>query len=449
MRRNPLIKGTNPHLPVPPGPKGLPIIGVLDIPSKMPWLVYKEWSKKYGDMMFFKSFNSSFLILTSASRIKDLMEQRSAKYSSQPRMVMVMELMGWEHNFAFMPYGSLWRRHRRAFHDQFHAGVVDKYASIQLRGMRGFLHNLFIAPEQLHSHICFIFGATILDIVYGIRVTDWNDEYLMKTEEAVIAFIEAANPGSFLVDVIPILKYVPSWFPGAGFKRFAESQREAVAFTRIKPFEHVKKSMENGTVIPSVVATMLQALPDDDKRAEEEAIIQQMASIAYGESSSAFWTFFFAMAMYPEVQKKAQAELDAIVGNDHLPSFEDRPSLHYVNALVREATRWVPVVPLGVPHVSTEDDVYDGYFIQKGTLVIGNIWSRFLKDGKFELTDVLDPHSVVFGSGRRICPGRFLGDNLLFITAAAVLSQFDILPPLDKDGHPVKLNFEVTDGFIV
>ena len=101
------------------------------------------------------------------------------------------------------------------------------------------------------------------------------------------------------------------------------------------------------------------------------------------------------MALYPEVQKKAQAEIDAVVGPNRLPDFHDRPSLPYINALVKESSRWNLVLPLGkpfviislrntvtfltsyegTPHMSTIDDEYNGFYIPKGTLVFGNAWS--------------------------------------------------------------------------
>ena len=55
------------------------------------------------------------------------------------------------------------------------------------------------------------------------------------------------------------------------------------------------------------------------------------------------------MALYPEVQKKAQAEIDAVIGPNRLPDFHDRPSLPYINAIVKESTRWNVVVPFGMP----------------------------------------------------------------------------------------------------
>lgn len=72
------------------------------------------------------------------------------------------------------------------------------------------------------------------------------------------------------------------------------------------------------------------------------------------------------MVCNPEVQKKAQAEIDRVVGPHRLPNFDDRPSLPYAEALYREVMRWRPVVPLSVPHAATEDDAYKGYFIPKG-----------------------------------------------------------------------------------
>lgn len=74
------------------------------------------------------------------------------------------------------------------------------------------------------------------------------------------------------------------------------------------------------------------------------------------------------MACNLDSQEKARQEIYRVVGTGRLPEYGDRPALPYVDALYREVMRWYPVSPLGVPHATTQDDIYEGYFIPKGDL---------------------------------------------------------------------------------
>jgi len=152
-------------------------------------------------------------------------------------------------------------------------------------------------------------------------------------------------------------------------------------------------------------------------------------------------SFFVAVLLRPDIQAKAQEELDAVTGRERLPTFQDRPMLPLVNAICKEVLRWRPVVPLAVPHATTEDDVYKGLFIPKGALVMGNVWAilhdpemypdpdafkpeRFLnQDGSAREDPVL---ASTFGFGKRICPGRHFVEATLFILVASLLSVFNI-----------------------
>ncbi len=80
------------------------------------------------------------------------------------------------------------------------------------------------------------------------------------------------------------------------------------------------------------------------------------------------------MSLYPEAQRKAQAELDAVIGPDRLPDYSDKVALPYVNAIVKEALRWQPVLAFSLPHMTVEDMEYSGYFIPKGTVLMPNSW---------------------------------------------------------------------------
>jgi len=221
--------------------------------------------------------------------------------------------------------------------------------------------------------------------------------------------------------------------------------------------------------VPSITSKLIEKLPEEtaENYIEEETLARHTAAVAYiggaDTTTSTLQFFFLAMAMYPEVQKKAQAEIDAVIGSDRLPSFSDRITLPYIDAMTKESMRWQLVVPLAVPHMCTNDDEYNGYNIPKGSIVIGNSWSilhdpatfsepeeynpeRYLKDGKLN-PNVLSP-DVAFGYGRRMCPGRHMSDNSLFIIMAMVLSVYNIEAPIDKQGNVIKLTADITSGLL-
>ena len=80
------------------------------------------------------------------------------------------------------------------------------------------------------------------------------------------------------------------------------------------------------------------------------------------------------MASNPHIQKRAQADLEAVVGPSRLPTMEDKRGLPYITAIVKECLRWRSVVPLSVPHVAVQEDEYKGFRIPAGSIVISNTW---------------------------------------------------------------------------
>ncbi|KAF9442056.1 cytochrome P450 [Macrolepiota fuliginosa MF-IS2] len=463
-------RAANPHrLPTPPGPKGYPLIGnLLQAPSSKPWLTYEKWFKVYGDMVYFKILGRSFLILGSLEKTADFFEKRSSNYSDRPTTIMLSDIMGWHYNWALLPYGTWWRRHRRAFHQYFHPNRVSTYHPIQLKCIRGYLRRLLSDPEDFLSHTHHLFAELITEIAYGIKIKEHKDPYVERIKESLGAISEATIPGKYLVEMFPMMKYIPSWFPGAGWKRRGEYFKGLNELVAREPFETVRNNLKNGTAFPSMAASLIEGLPEEGapERDEEERIAISISATAFiggaDTTVSTTQSFILAMCLHPEVQKKAQLELDMVLEGKRLPDLNDRPFLPYINAMVKEAIRWHPVLPLAVPHMSTDDDEYEGYFIPKGTVVVGNAWAilhdpdvyedparfmpeRFLKDGNLDPA-VRDPLVAAFGFGRRLCPGIDMSDTSIFLTIASVLSVFDIQTPLDEDGIPIQIKPDYTNG---
>ena len=80
------------------------------------------------------------------------------------------------------------------------------------------------------------------------------------------------------------------------------------------------------------------------------------------------------MTLYPEIQRRAQKEVDEVIGTERIPILSDRGSLPYVEAIVLELLRWLPITPLNVPHASSEEDVFEGFYIPKGSVIMVNQW---------------------------------------------------------------------------
>ncbi|THG98381.1 hypothetical protein EW026_g3806 [Hermanssonia centrifuga] len=120
---------------------------------------------------------------------------------------------------------------------------------------------------------------------------------------------------------------------------------------------------------------------------QEEQLIKDVAAIAYAAGSdttvSALLSFFLALIVYPDVQIKAQAEIDRIIGKDRLPTFEDRNDLPYIDCIVWECLRWNPVTPLGLARKVTEDDEYQGYQIPKNTTILPNVWALLHEESMY------------------------------------------------------------------
>lgn len=207
------------------------------------------------------------------------------------------------------------------------------------------------------------------------------------------------------------------------------------------PFEFTKRIMSTGTVTSSFTSTLLEAKPDS----HGELLIKDAAASLYGAgvdtTHSSVYTFFLAMTCFPEVQRKAQRELDSVVGRNRLPVLADRDHLPYIHALCLEVLRWQSAVPLGLPRRLNRDDVYAGYFIPKGTVIIPNIWKflhdsstypepfhfnpdRFIAEGDRPAEP--DPRQYVFGYGRRVCPGMRLAEATLFLFCSRSLATLNI-----------------------
>ncbi|KAI0078413.1 CyP450 monooxygenase [Panus rudis PR-1116 ss-1] len=441
---------TQGRLPLPPGPKGYPIIGnLLDLPTLTPWKTFRDWTNVYGDLVYLDLPMRPTIILGSAKAAYDLLEKRSDIYSDRHVSVMI-DLSGWEFNVGLMHYSQRWRAHRRAFQQYFNIRAYQQWKPIQLEEIRLFLRRLLDNPAGVEQDTRLLLSTIILRIVYGMNVTSTGDDFLRIVYESVRGMSEAGVYGAYWVDYVPVLQYLPDWFPGTRYRKVASKIRKTVDEMRTRPINDLMERMETDSVESCVASALISKAREHcqtpDEWAIQDDIITNITGITYAAgvetTNVAVQFFYIAMCLFPEVQKAAQAELDTVVGSNRLPTFDDQDNLVYIRAVVMESVRWQLVIPSGVAHRSTRDDEYDGYFIPAGTEVIPNAWAmlhdpeeypdphafkpeRYIKDGRIN-PDVRDPSTIAFGFGRRICAGRHMATSTLYLIITSVLHTFDI-----------------------
>ncbi|KAJ7052941.1 cytochrome P450 [Mycena amicta] len=460
-------------LPLPPGPRGWPIIGnLLDMPSGFEWETYMRWSREYhSDVIHINIAGTSIVVLSSIEAARELLEKRGNLYSDRARLPMVNELMGWSFNFGFMKYGL--RKCRRIFDHDFNADAVKKYHSKETAACHNLLRRLVDDPEDCNivHHLRHMAGEVIMSAAYGITVLPENDPYVKLAEDAVRTMVYASLPGRFLVDSVPALMHLPAWFPGARFKRQAREWRSLSQAMIDTPFAEAKRQIATGSAPLSFIYNLLADLQDsksDDDPDMEERIIKETAATMYTGGTdttvAALATFVLAMLANPEAQRKAQQEIDSVIGNARLPDFTDdsEETLPYVSALVKEVFRWRPVAPLGVPHFVNVEDGYRGYRIPAQSIVLANVWlvkamypdpyefkpeRWLLEDGK--LNPAIRTSDSVFGFGRRVCVGQHFARSSVWITIASILASLDISKAVDEAGGVVEPTHEYLSAMVI
>ncbi|KAJ6626053.1 cytochrome P450 [Mycena sp. CBHHK59/15] len=457
-------------LPLPPGPKKFPLVGNLfHIPSTFEWVTYMEWSKRYNsDILHLNVGGKSIIVLSSAESADDLLVKRAAIYSDRPRLPMVNELMSWSNGLAFMKYGDRWRTHRRLWHETFNPVAVQSFRPKLREASHDLLRRMVREPDGVLYHLRHMAAKIVMSVAYGINIHPSDDPYVTLADQAVHGLMTALVPGRFLVDAFPILKYVPAWFPGATFKRKAQEWSKLAHRMLEEPYAEAKHKIEMGTAPHSFVREALCSLEQSENMEYLEQAIQATARSMYtagsGTTVSVLSTFILAMLSNPEAQKMAQLEIDTVVGQNRLPDFDDEPSLPYVSALMNEVLRWINPTPIAIPHFLASEDEYRGYRLPASSIVIANTHAilhdevvypephtfnpeRYLLDGK--LNPSVPSPDIVYGFGRRICPGRHMAASSVWITLVSILATLDITKAVGDDGQLLEPTCDYFAGVVV
>ncbi|OSX64695.1 hypothetical protein POSPLADRAFT_1135070 [Postia placenta MAD-698-R-SB12] len=451
--------------PLPPGPARLPILGnALNVPLEFQWLKFTEWAGIYGEIFSLSVLGHPILVLNSANAIEELFEKRSALYADRPHIPLAGEMIGYSSIPVLERYGRRHREGRKLISNSLdHRNQTDIHR-IQRNKVALMLSKLVNNPKDLQLHSRWFIAAVVFQLTHGQKIESVDHVFVKLAEQFNKDFSRVLRPGRFLVDNITILQYLPSWFPGMGFKRLAKECREHFLRLCHEPYACVKDQVAKGTALPSLTARLIEENrnPTPDEEWFYKTTVMQFYAGTLVFTVSVLDSFFLIMSLNPDIQKKAQAEMDRVVEPGRLPDFDDRANLPYLDAVLKEIYRWNPTAPMAVPHRVTQDDVYNGFHIPAGATVIANTWAVLhdpsLYPDPFQVNPDRyskqegglnpDPRRFAFGYGRRVCPGKVLADDSIFTVVACVLATLDISKAVGPDGQPIEPDVQYTGGTI-
>ncbi|CAH0045051.1 unnamed protein product [Clonostachys solani] len=473
--------GHSQKLPLPPGPPGEALLGHLRvIPTDHPEYAYTQWGKDYNsDILHFSMLGRSIIVLNSVQAARDLMDKRGANFADRPRFVL-FEVMGWGITLTFLRWSPRFKLHRKLLQQSFTQSACKAYRPIQIDEARRASRAILRSPDNWEMLLRQFSTAVVLQIGFGIDIQEKDDPYIRMSIDVEEATGEGGVPAASLVDFFPSLRYLPNAISSMSklLSPLVHARRTRASIQNLHdaPWDKIEPSMRASKVTrPSFMLTHFgRYLENEAKGVPNEATIDDLKgaagaiSIAGGNTTwSTIIVCVLNLILHPEVQQKARAELEDVIGTDEngdllrLPEFEDRAQLKFLEYTIQETTRWAPLSPLGVPHATITDESYKGYHIPAGSVVYANAWAMSRDEKVYSSADDFIPERYApvseggygeplpdgpFGFGRRVCPGQYLALSGVYIIIATMIATMDMKCPVDEVGNELKPKVSFSNG---
>ncbi|XP_078496972.1 cytochrome P450 2D15-like isoform X3 [Lissotriton helveticus] len=438
----------------PPGPTSLPFLGnILQADFKNLPEYFARLRKKYGDVFSLQFCWTNMVIISGFESVKEGLITKSDDTSDRPFFI-TLQKHGFKENSSgvvFARYGQSWRDVRRfSLSTLRDFGLGKKSLAERVTEEAGFLCSAFKSkdgrPFDPHLMMNNAVSNVICSIIFGDRF-EYDDKHFRKVLKL---FDDIINSGTDillqLANVIPVLVHLP----GVGQKLF-RAQENLFDFLRGIIAEH-KESWNpdlKRDFIDAFLEEMEKVKGDPQSSFSELNLLVTVSDIFLAGTETTSTTLrhgLLYMMLYPDIQRRAQEEIDQVIGREGKPTMDDRANMPYVNAVIHEIQRYSDITPLSVPHMTSRDTEVDGFFIPKGTTLMFNmtsvlkdesIWARpyqfypehFLDDdGQFIKREAFLP----FSAGRRVCLGEQLARMELFLFFTTFLQQFTFFIPRDQ-----------------
>ncbi|CAA7026866.1 unnamed protein product [Microthlaspi erraticum] len=434
-------------LPLPPSPTALPIIGHIHLLSPIAHQALHKLSTRYGPLIYLFIGSIPNLIVSSAEMANEILKSNELNFLNRPSMVNVDYLTYGSADFFSAPYGPRWKFMKRiCMTELFSSRALDSFVYVRSEELRNLLTRVLKKAEaeesvDLGEELKELTSNVITRMMFRERQSSGSDVCGKREEEEVIKMVVELNELAGFFNVSETF-----WFLRRldlqGIKKRLKNARDRydVIIERIMEEHESKRKNVAGA------RNMLDILLDiyQDKNAEmkltRENIKAFIMNIYGGGTDTSATTVEWALAElinHPEIMKKAEQEIEQVVGNKRLVEETDLCNLSYIQAVVKETLRLHPGGPIFVRE-SDKECAVAGFRIPAKTRVIVNVWAigrdpnqwenpLEFRPERFQGTEwkVMSEKMLSFGTGRRSCPGEKMVFRFVPLVLAAVIQCFE------------------------
>uniref|UniRef100_A0A8C5P9W1 Cytochrome P450 n=1 Tax=Leptobrachium leishanense TaxID=445787 RepID=A0A8C5P9W1_9ANUR len=441
----------------PPGPRPLPIIGNIHIlDKKRPFKTFQELAEKYGSIFSFHMGLTKVVVLCGYDTVKDALVNHAEEFSDRAYIPMFHDVTeGYGVIFARGENWKVMRRFSLSTLRDFGMGkkVIESAINEECDSLVEIFQSYKGKPFENTIKINAAVANIIVSILLGHRF-DYNDPKFLKLMSLTNTNIRIIqSPMVMLYNIFPSLI---RWLPGS-HKTVFNNNKEMLTFIRETFAKHKEELDMNDqrNLIDAFLIKQKEEKPGPGSFFHDDNLVNLVSNLFVAGMETTSTTLrwgILLMMKYPEIQKKVQIEIDTVIGSSQ-PQIDHRKEMPYTDAVIHEIQRFGNIVPGNLPHATTQDVTFRGYFIPKGTQVIPLLSSVLQDKEYFEKPDEFYPQHFLdakgnflkneafmpFSAGRRSCAGENLAKVELFLFFTRLMQKFTFQPPpgVDVDLTPV------------
>ncbi|XP_060199366.1 cytochrome P450 81Q32-like [Lycium barbarum] len=443
---------------LPPCPfPNLPIIGHLYLLKNPMHKNLSKLSKKHGPVLFLQFGSRKVLIVASPSAAEECLSKNDIIFANRPRLIAGKHFGQNYTSLAWSSYGDHWRNLRRIASTQLLSSYrVQTLSVFRTDEVHLMIQHLIQKCKNNDSYQkvdmrSMLFEVTFNSITRMLAGKRFCGERVVDSEEAttfqeIVGELVKVLAKSSKQEFLPFFR----WFSLEGIEKMCENaQRKRDVFVQnwIEGFRQMRSNKieankENRE--RTMIEILLSLQETDPEYYTDEMIRGLMMTLLTAASNTSADTMEWTMAHFlnnPEILKKARAEINNVVGQQHLIDESDISQLHYLKSTIMETLRMHPAVPLLLPHESSKDCTIGGFHVPRDTMLLVNVWAiqnnekiwgdpEVFRPERFEHMEMGKDNGnqfkcLPFGSGRRGCPGENLAMRMIALALGSLIQCFE------------------------